>query len=472
MVDMNWTNRFTIGLMLFACSGVTYSQDGIRRLESKHLILYTDLPIDNDIRELPAVFDKAISQWCQYFQVEKSQTADWRMTGHLIQDKQRFVTAGRIPEDLPAFVHGYQRGDQLWLYEQPSPYYRRHLLLHEGTHGFMNHFLNGAGPPWYMEGAAELLGTHRWEDKKLQLKFFPKDKRETPYWGRIEIIRRDREQGRPKSLDEIMQFDATAHRQVDAYAWCWAASAFLDGHPKSRAAFRGMRDRVQLGRFRFYRSLLRDLSDDWDELEESWRVFVDELEFGYSVARGSIFPKAETVPVDSLHEFRLRTDRSWQSSGLKLEAGQSYKIAAKGRYQVAKLNKDELWPCEAGGITIEYYRGRPLGMLLGAVQNGPSATPSETSDGNGLLAPIEIGLERTIVPKRSGTLFFRINEMPGKMADNKGSLSINIEKTQKSLLKPSASHRHVSSPMVGGSPTDGNNAMSNKSIQRGHDEKP
>ena len=89
----------------------------------------------------------------------------WRMTGFLMKDKARFAERGLLPGDLPPFAHGYSRGRNLWLYEQPSDYYRRHLLLHEGTHGFMNTILGGCGPPWYMEGMAELLGTHRWRGR-------------------------------------------------------------------------------------------------------------------------------------------------------------------------------------------------------------------------------------------------------------------------------------------------------------------
>ena len=52
-------------------------------------------------------------------------------------------------------------GREFWLFDQPTDYYVRHLLLHEGTHVFMVSFLGGCGPGWYMEGTAELLGTHR-----------------------------------------------------------------------------------------------------------------------------------------------------------------------------------------------------------------------------------------------------------------------------------------------------------------------
>ena len=66
-----------------------------------------------------------------------------------------------MPTGDDKFLHGLSTGSDLWLYDQPSAYYRRHLLLHEGTHAFMGKFLGGCGPGWYMEGTAELFGTHR-----------------------------------------------------------------------------------------------------------------------------------------------------------------------------------------------------------------------------------------------------------------------------------------------------------------------
>ena len=58
---------------------------------------------------------------------------------------------------------------EFWLYDQPTAYYRRHLMLHEGTHVFMVSFLGGCGPGWYMEGTAELFGTHRLDEQSGQL---------------------------------------------------------------------------------------------------------------------------------------------------------------------------------------------------------------------------------------------------------------------------------------------------------------
>ena len=120
---------------------------------------------------LPAISIRP-SQWCAYFGVDPAAHADWHVRGILMQSRQRFEPAGLLPADLPDFASGYARGDEFWLYDQTSPYYRRHLLLHEGTHAFMYTLLGGVGPPWYAEGMAELLATHRLADGQLTLNSF------------------------------------------------------------------------------------------------------------------------------------------------------------------------------------------------------------------------------------------------------------------------------------------------------------
>ena len=140
----------------------------------QHLRLYTDVPASGGVDELPLVFDAAVAHWAAYFGIEESQVADWRMQGFLMRDRSKFAALGLMPETRSDFVNGYAQGHELWMDDQPSDYFRRHLLLHEGTHGFMYTQLGGAGSGWYMEGMAELLGTHRWKNAELTLGWMPK----------------------------------------------------------------------------------------------------------------------------------------------------------------------------------------------------------------------------------------------------------------------------------------------------------
>ena len=44
---------------------------------------------------------------------------------------------------------------------------------------------------------------------------------------------------------------------------------------------------------------------------------------------------------------------------------------------------------------------------------------------------VVVGLGTTLVPKRSGTLFLRVNDSPAELADNAGSLEVRVERMTK-----------------------------------------
>ncbi len=393
---------------------------GIRKIDGRHVELYTDIPADPAVDELPRLFDLAVPQWCDYFEVDPAVAQSWRMAAYLINDKAKFEQAGLLPADLPPFLNGFQRGPELWFYQQPSDYYQRLLLLHEGTHGFMQWALGGAGPPWYMEGVAELLGTHTWRNGQLSLNQFPESKEASPHWGRIKVIKEETEAGQGKSLEEIMRYDATAHLRVEPYAWCWAAAAFFDGNPGCRDVFRRMRKQARDKTYGFSNSFHNSLAKDWVHITRQWHVFVMNMEYGFDVRREAIdrLPAA-VLPAEGA-VVTIAADRGWQSSGYLLEAGQTYKIVASGRYQVG--NQPKPWWCEPNGITLRYHNGAPLGILLGSIvdEDKPPGTASV------LATPDVIGMGVETPVDRSGTLYLRINDSPAELSDNRGEFTVRI----------------------------------------------
>ncbi len=394
---------------------------GIRKISGKHLDLYTDLPPSDEVDQLPHVFDLAVPQWCEYFQIDAEAVESWKMIGHIIDRRERFAGTGLLPDDLPPFLNGYQRGWQFWVYEQPSAYYRRHLLLHEGTHAFMWWRLGGCGPPWYMEGMAELLATHRWHDGRLQLKYFPQNRAEVEQWGRIKIIQDDVKAGRGLTLQEITRYDARAHLRIEPYGWSWAASAFLDGHPDFRPAFRSLQS-LMLDAAGFDRCLSELFQTQGRRLSEQWQLFARHLDYGFEIAREAIVYTAERPLPESGTSVHVAADRGWQSTGIRLEPAVPYLLESTGRFQIG--TEPKTWWCEPGGVTIAYYRGRPLGMLLAAVSD-----PSQPLRGTSPLAlPEPIGLGGSITAPEGGILFLRINDDPSQLADNAGELLVTIRR--------------------------------------------
>ena len=335
---------------------------GVRKIGGRRLTVYTDLPV-GDVDDFPRVFEAAAGQWGEYFSLTPAKLDGWRMTAYVIDDKALFRRVGLLPDDLPLFQHGYQRGHELWVYEQPSDYYRRHLLLHEGTHGVMNTLLGGAGPPWYMEGVAELLAAHHWDGEKLLLRYNPRDRAEAPYWGRVKIINDDFAGDRGLRLAALMQYDARAHQNVEAYAWSWAACNFFDRRTETQAAFRGMQAHVRLPAVDFNRRFHDQLADQWNRLEEDWYLYVSQLDYGSDVERTAVVHRQAQPPPADGAVVSVQPGRGWQSSGVRIDRGRQYRLQAAGRFQIAVDQSGAAWPCEAGGVTLRYVDGRPAGRF-------------------------------------------------------------------------------------------------------------
>ena len=397
------------------------NQRGLRTLRGRYITLVTDLPSSAAVNELTIAFDRAVPQWARYFRASPSDVEKFSLTGYVIRSKERFLANGLLPDDLPPFLHGYQRGESFWIYEQPSDYYRRHLLLHEGTHGFMKRMLGGAGPPWFMEGVADHLATHTWENGILRLGQMPKSRAEVPYWGRIKVIKDDFAAGKALMIHEVMRLDAREFLKVDPYAWSWAAAAFLDGHPTFRTRFRALRQDVADSTVRFTRNFEHQLLNELRELDEEWQLFVANIEYGYDFERSAVIRNpGRTLPANGA-TVAIKVDHGWQSTGYRLEAGRGYRIRSSGRYRIQQ--EPELWWCEPGGITLRYYKSQPLGILLGNVRFD-QAKPGLAN----LAQPLAIGRRRVIQPADDGTLYLKINDSPAELADNEGEVEVLIER--------------------------------------------
>ena len=392
---------------------------GIRRIDGQHLTLHTDLPANAEIDELCLAFDQCYEQWRQYFDLAAEPAVPWRATGYLMRDAERFKSAGLWDAALPDFQNGYSLGHEFWLYDQPSAYYRRHLLLHEGTHCLMHTRLPAQPTPaWHFEGLAELFGTHAWREGELTSRYFPLDRDEVPLWGRIKIVKEAFERREALQLTEVLNTGPRAHFSNEPYGWCWSLSAFLDGHPRYRARFREL---ARVPGSEFPARFRAAYEPDWNDLQEEWQVFVGNIEYGYDLERTAIdFAVGEPLP-DAGAEVTLAADRGWQPSGYRLEAGRSYELSAAGRYQVD--DQPEVWWCEPNGVSIRYYDEAPLGILRAAVRpdlHDPAALSA-------LLQPDNVGLGGRLTPTESGTLYLRINDSGAELADNAGTLAVRVK---------------------------------------------
>lgn len=410
------------GICLSTCVGADDLPEGFQRLKGKYVDVITDLPIDAEIRSLPAVFDAAVPRWCEEFDMDLEDVADWHVEAFIMLRRDEFQKAGFIPSKLPAFPYGFQFGNQVWVVEQPSPYYRRHLLLHEGTHWFMNRKYGDHGPPWFMEGTAEWLGTHRWDGKNLTMGIVPKTKVEVEYWGRISLIQQQLTDGVAPSLEEILRYDSKAHQNVEAYAWSWAAVIFLKNHPDTSQAFNELLEQKMTSDQTLTRWLFRKLQSQWPQIRREWNAMLTELEYGYDPGNGMLAVSRLAKPIgEKPVTLMLAANRTWQTPNVKIAEGDTIIIEANGEYSVGDNPKP--WRCQPAGVTLEYYRGEPLGKLM--------MTVSGTLDKEQYSQPIEViavGEQLKYTAKHDGELHFRINESNSGLGDNSGKVTVTILK--------------------------------------------
>lgn len=399
---------------------------GIHWYASRRLVLYSDVPAER-VARLPPLVDSLYAALSAYFGdlPPARDGSDYQLTGYLIGDFDLFRSAKLVPEGL-TLRHGRHLGQEFWLRDQEFDYYRAHLLLHEATHCFMT-ALPGSDEAgvWYMEGMAERFGTHRAAGGDVAFGVMPVSPEESAGSGRITLVREDVAGGAFKTLDAVVALRPERFSEDASYAWSWAACTFLDSHPRYRDRFRQLGD-PRL-RPRFDEEFRSRFGPDLADLAVEWAHFAHTLRYGYDIERAAIAFQAGTkIAAGSPANTTVAADRGWQSAGVRVEAGKRYAVAADGRFTLADGPKP--WTSDAGGITFDYFDGRPLGKLLAAVLAEESVSAPDPA--RGLLSPIDIGLEASFVAPSDGTIYFRVNDGWDRLHDNRGELQVTIQSSE------------------------------------------
>lgn len=406
-----------------AALGARARRAGLRVIESNRLTLVTDRPArDGDgVAELPAVFDRAFDAWCGHYGISAASLPDWRACGCLVVDRERFRAAGLLPPTIPDFVNGFCADNVFWLQDQSNPAYRRHLLLHEGVHAFTLTVRDLAAPVWYHEGIAEFLATHRLDSGTNGPAFvatpIPAQAGDVEQLGRIEEIRDLRQQGGMPSLAEVLATPPSGHRSLSDYAASWAAVVLFSQHPAYADAF-AMIERGRLGPD-FNDRLATIQGFDEDRAARDFDALTDELDYGFDFGRSAI-DWSPGRAVEAASRVDVAAGRGWQNVGLTIEEGRRYELHATGRCTLGRIG-DTTIETEAGGISLDWYRGRPLGRLLAAqwVASPPDGKRPR-------FAVLGEGDSATITAVADGPLYLKLNEPPGDLADDAGSLVVEI----------------------------------------------
>ncbi len=406
----------------------TARRAGLRLLESDHLVLATDRPerAGDGVADLPRLFDEAFTWWCRHYGIDPATVRDWRAFGCLVVDRERFRAAGLLPTTIPDFAHGFCDRNRFWLVDQSNPDYRRHLLLHEGAHAFTLTIRSLTTPEWYTEGIAEFLATHRLERDAAGVERFvpaplPARAGDVEQLGRIEELRKGRAAGRPARLADVLAAPPGNHHAIAAYASSWAAVVLFSRHPafarQFAAAERGPLDAD-------FNARLAALPG-WDmaRAAREYDAFVADLDYGYDVARMAIDwspgrPLVVPTPVT------VEAGRGWQNTGLTLQHGGRYRVVARGRVRLGEVRDPATHTVtpiesEADGITLRWYRGRPVGRLLVAQWVEADGQPPG-------FVVLGTGSAADITAATTGPLYLIVNGGPADRTAATGSFTVEM----------------------------------------------
>jgi hypothetical protein len=391
---------------------------GIRKYESKHCVIYTD--IDEEIaRSLPPFVDALHVALTDYFGElpPNREGTQYQVTGYIMKDQQLYRKLGLLPKDLPQFEHGRHAGYEFWMNDQDFDYYRRHLMLHEATHCFMTCATErtNAPPAWYMEGMAEWFATHRVIDDKIAVAVMQDNTHDFGGFGRVRVVRNAVAAGKTIPFDRLLALMPGEFLDTEHYAQSWVTCQFLNRHPVYRNRFR------ELGQLRTYEPFIIGMTTafapDHEQLRSELDLLLRELQIGHDFERTAIRFSPTESPRGA-KTVSITADRGWQSSGVLVVPDSSYSIAATGQVVLAKQPKP--WNSQPQGITIRYCEGQPIGQLQAIILN-------QSSNRFGNVIPI--GQSATIEVKTTGTLFLRVNDYAAELADNSGSYSVTIQST-------------------------------------------
>ena len=391
---------------------------GIRRYDGRYVTFYTDMPENENLAGFVNVFDNAVEQLCNYFHLEVADHDLWHLDAFLMASREKFEKWGALT-GAPDFQYGYSMRDRIWAVDQKYEYYNRFLLVHELVHSLMLEDFGALRPRWFSEGIAEYLALHRIENNQLSLGIIPDSLDEVPGFNRMGTIRKQVQTGKVPSLDRIFRFGPSDYRTTETYAWGWAFVWFLDHHSRYHALLERMPYYMMApdptGRF------LARLPVERKILEADWSDFIASFDYRFPKKPVTIeYSAGQPLSGTESRTITVSAGKSWQSSGVQVEQGKTYRIRFAGQMELFDERKPV--PSEAYGVTYQYINGRPRGALLLAVLTDAATSPWQE------IQPVTAA--RTFRPNQSGTLYFKINDRMENLEKNRGELKVQIKGEQ------------------------------------------
>lgn len=396
--------------------------NGLSVYESKRLVLVTDVPAEM-VEGLPELADQLFDTLVRELGAPRPEIkgAEFQVTGFLIDAKERFEQAGVLPpEDYP-FRHGRHFDYQFWMNNQASSYYRRHLMLHEFVHCFMtaDFGMFDIPPLWYTEGIAEYFATHRLNNGTAEFGIMPESADGFEGWGRITTIKEAVAKVVSGDSFDSISLEAVRHPPDNEfvsdlkYAQAWALVWLIRNHPDLKTPFSGFNNVRSRDQFLAAEQCVSE--DLWDQLAIHWPLYLFSLTEGFDSQQSCVPIAAQKISEPSLPAtLELPAQSEWLAVGRSFVKGQGIELTCLGRYVMH--DQPRPWVSEPAGITIDYWRGLPLGRIF---------LLAISSDGR-KCQRVSIGSSASMTMPFDGTLWFQINDSAASRQENSGSASVTI----------------------------------------------
>lgn len=400
------------------------SFSAMRSIRGKHILLKSDSGTNESLKDLVDSFDAAVPQWASFFGVPIERINDWTVDAFVMKDRRRFRDSGDLPLGLE-FPFGYAIPGNIWAIEQPSDYYTRHLLLHEGVHALAVELNGGTGPSWFAEGIAEMLSVHSGSGSETRVNVVPRSREAVPFWGRFKLLSQRRSENKIPTIDSVLNYPPDLQSDVESYGWSWAAIMLLSEYPEYRGTLLdAAKESADRTRF-FTNGMKRQLAAQMPIIRARWRLLCETLDYGFDWSGERVkLSMSDKLWDGSDLSLRIKASSGWQSAGVRFAPGVTLHLQASG--QCVLDHDPKPWVSYPPGVTIEYARSRPLGQLMVAV------VPNQTKERD-FLKPLEvISVESStkIQVDQHSWILLRINDHLGKRADNKGHYTVELSPSE------------------------------------------
>ncbi len=395
---------------------------GLKEFQEGGLTLISDLPV-SDCNMLLEISRQLDLTWnTEFRETDSLQTPiqnDW--FAFVIDSPIRFEHVGLMPGEKIGLLHGLQLGNRVWLRQQESEYYLRHLFVHEAIHRRMMEQSDSqsSGTLWWHEGSAELWATHDFDSTTGETRFgvVPAVRDRFPGWAHYERIERLSHEGNLPSIRELIGYrDQDFGDRRGGYALAWAMCQFLKSHPFTQVAYQQMYRLDDWSRIPVH---VERLLNERPELELEWRLCLSRLNWE-SVARGHLFEPIERLETPSM--IPTATGR-YYFANVDAHGEVDVSVVVQGQIHVRFEGHDVA--ISPTGITARYIDGFPAGALIATVyQQGQSGD-------NPFLSRFAIGDSKTIQLPAGSQLVFGVNDRGLEFQPEPGSYSVKVVSTSK-----------------------------------------